>query len=108
MQIIINNETKIKDLSKYLKLNINLILSDDEYKQEKINIQNKFIFLLGVIKEIFEFIILLKDNQKTIFNNLVINIFTYCNHFVFYENNKEINKKITEICTQIESINKKK
>jgi hypothetical protein len=106
-QIIINNETKIKDLSTYLKLDTNLILSDVEYKQEKINIQTKFIFLLGIIKELFEFIILIKDDKKTIFNNLVINIFTYCDHSVFYENNEEINKKITEICRQITSINSK-
>jgi hypothetical protein len=68
------------------------------------SIQNKFIFQLGIIKEIFEFIILLKYEHKSIFNNLVINIFTNCNHSVFYENNK----KITEISRQIASINKKK
>jgi hypothetical protein len=103
-QIIINNETKIKYLGKYFKLNIDLILLDDEYKQEKINIKNKLLFLLGIIKEIFEFIILLKYEHKSIFNNLVINIFTICNHSVSYENNK----KITEISRQITSINKKK
>jgi len=103
-QIIINNETKIKDLCKYLKINTDLILLDDEYKQVKMSIQNKFIFQLGIIKEIFEFIILLKYEHKSIFNNLVINIFTNCNHSVFYENNK----KITEISRQIASINKKK
>jgi hypothetical protein len=102
-QIIIKNETKIKDLYKYLKINTDLILVDDEHKQVKMCIQNKFIFLLGIIKEIFEFIILLKYEHKSIFNNLVINIFTICNHSFFYENNK----KITEISRQIASINKK-
>lgn len=104
LQIIINNETKIKDLGESFKLNTDLILLDDDYKQEKINIKNKFIFLLDIIKEIFEFIILLKYKHKTIFNNLVINIFTNSNHHVFYKNNK----KITEICKQITLINKKK
>ena len=103
-QIIINNETKINELCKYLKINTNLILVDDEHKEVKMSIQNKFIFLLGIIKEIFEFIILLKYEHKSIFNNLVINIFTNCNHSVFYENNK----KISEISRQIASINKKK
>ena len=103
-QIIINNETKIKDLGKYLKIDTDSILLHDEHKQVKMSIQHKFIFLLGIIKEIFEFIILLKYEHKSIFNNLVINIFTICNHSVFYENNK----KITEISRQIASINKKK
>ena len=103
-QIIINNQTKIKDLGKYLKINIDLILLEDEHKQVKMSIQNKFIFLLGIIKEIFEFIILLKYEHKSIINNLVINIFTNSNHSIFYENNK----KITEISRQIASINKKK
>jgi hypothetical protein len=104
LQIIINNEIKIKDLGESFKLNTDLILLDDDYKQEKINIKNKFIFLLGIIKEIFEFIILLKYEHKSIFNNLVINIFTNSNHSVFYKNDK----KITEICKQIKLINKKK
>jgi len=103
LQIIINNEKKIKDFGKYFKLNIDLILLDDEFKQEKINIKNKFIFLLDIIKEIFEFIILFKYEHKTIFNNLVINIFTNCSHSIFYKNNK----KIIEICKQITLINKK-
>ncbi len=103
LQIIINNEKKIKDFGKYFKLNIDLILLDDEFKQEKINIKNKFIFLLDIIKEIFEFIILFKYEHKTIFNNFVMNIFTNCSHSIFYKNNK----KIIEICKQITLINKK-
>ena len=103
--IITNNETKIKDLGKYLKLNINLILSEDEYKQEKKNIQTKFIFLLKIIKYILDRILQLKRTKPSLFDKYKkYNIFNYCNTYR-YTKSTSVYETINEICKLCELIN---
>jgi hypothetical protein len=91
-KIIINNKTKIKD-----------IINDDTEKKKIIidKIENKFNYLLILIKFILTEINILKKEHLKLFNNL--KIFKYCNNSIY--TNANINNEINEICKLCDSIN---